>query len=150
LQTSSALRNWLPVVAWTALIVLESAIGSSGNTGVLLYRAATWLFGHVDPVRFAAFHHIFRKTCHFFGYGILAYLCLRAFSATLLTANRPKCIALAITCTFVVACIDELHQSFSPARTGQFSDVVLDTCGAITLITVAMLVRRPAPSALER
>jgi VanZ family protein len=29
--------------------------------------------------------------------------------------------------------LDEIHQSFLPSRTGQWQDVVLDTCGAVVL-----------------
>jgi VanZ family protein len=40
---------------------------------------------------------------------------------------------LAILATFLVASADEYHQSFLPNRTGQFSDVLLDSCGAVAL-----------------
>ena len=142
MPTQPSLRTWLPVVLWTALIALESSYGSSANTGSILYAVATRVFGHIDRTRFELAHHLLRKTGHFLGYGILGYLWFRAFSRTLAHESRMKCAALATGCAFVIASLDELHQSFSPARTGQFSDVVLDTCGAVLLIGVAMLLAR--------
>ena len=137
--THPLLRNWLPVILWTGLIVLESAIGSSANTGSLLYRFLTRFLGHIDAATFAVVHHAIRKTGHFIGYGILGLLWFRAFANTFSAATRFKCAVLGVACTFVVGSLDELHQTFSPARTGRFSDVVLDSCGAIVIITAAIL-----------
>ena len=129
-------RFWLPVIVWTILIALESTIGSSANTGSVLYRVITAVIGQVDPGRFEIFHHLLRKCGHFFGYGILGWLWFRAFTQTLRPAVRMKCASLAIVATFITASLDEWHQSFSSARTGQFSDVLLDTCGALVLIAL--------------
>jgi len=140
-------RFWLPVIAWTILIALESAVGSSANTGSVLYRVITAVIGQVDPGRFEIFHHILRKCGHFFGYGILGWLWFRAFTQTLRPAVRMKCASLAIVATFITASLDEWHQSFSSARTGQFSDVLLDTAGALLLVTIALVMssRRHEP-----
>ena len=131
--------NWLPVVLWCGIIVLESAIGSSANTRGILLHIVTWLIGPVDRAKFEVFHHIVRKTGHFLGYGILGFLWFRAFAHTLARATRLRCAGLAIACAFAVASLDEWHQSFSSARTATFADVVLDTCGAMVLVTLAML-----------
>jgi VanZ family protein len=132
------IRIWLPVLAWIGVIALESGFGSSANTGSMLYKAVAWIFGSVDLARFESFHHILRKCGHFFGYGILGYLWFRAFTLSL-GASRLACAAIAIGCTFAVASLDEWHQSFSSARTGQFSDVLLDTAGALLVVTIALL-----------
>lgn len=108
----------------------------------MLYRIATSLFGHIDPVRFEYYHHIIRKLGHFFGYGFLGYLVFRALCDTVASFTRAKCATIAIAVAFVVASLDELHQSFSPGRTALFSDVILDTCGAIALVTVAIVAHR--------
>jgi VanZ family protein len=144
--------NWVPVILWCVIIALESAIGSSANTGGILLHLVTWLIGPVDHAKFEVFHHIARKSGHFLGYGILGLLWFRAFAHTLNCATRVKCASLAIACTFAVASLDEWHQSFSPTRTATFRDVVLDTCGALVLVTLAMLTfarrwQRPAEEA---
>ncbi len=136
------LRIWLPVVLWTMIIATESLFGSAANTGPLLKGALTWLFGAVDPVVFDRLHAALRKGGHFLGYGIFGYLWLRAFSATFPNGARLICGALAIACTFFIASLDEWHQSFSPSRTGHFGDVVLDTCGALLLVSMALVAVR--------
>jgi VanZ family protein len=143
------IRIWLPVLIWIGVIALESGFGSSANTGSMLYKAVAWIFGSVNLARFESFHHVLRKCGHFFGYGILGYLWLRAFTGSL-EASRLTCAAFAIGCTFAVASVDEWHQSFSSARTGQFTDVLLDTSGAVLLVTIALLAaaRRREPRAV--
>jgi VanZ family protein len=74
--------------------------------------------------------------------GIFGYLWLRAFWATFPNGTRIIWAGLAIACTFLIASLDEWHQSFSPARTGHFKDVVLDTCGALLLVSLAMVAIR--------
>jgi VanZ family protein len=142
-------RIWLPVLIWIGVIALESMVGSSTNTGSLLYSAVVSIFGSVDSARFELFHHILRKCGHFFGYGILGYLWFRAFTLSL-ESSRLTCAAFAIGCTFAVASLDEWHQSFSSARTGQFTDVLLDTSGAVLLVAIALLAaaRRREPRAV--
>jgi hypothetical protein len=99
---------------------MESFFGSSGNTEALLEGTLIWLFGQVDPVIFDRLHVVLRKGGHFLGYGIFGYLWLRAFSATYPNGTRIIWPGLAIACTFLIASLDEWHQSFSPARTGHF------------------------------
>ena len=111
---------------------------------MILQSLLEWMFGDVDPGRFEVFHHILRKTGHFLGYGILGYLWFRAFIGTLQRWTPLACAALAIAFTFVVASLDEWHQSFLPDRTGQFKDVVLDVSGALVLVSMAFSSSRGA------
>lgn len=43
---------------------------------------------------------------------------------------------------FLIACIDETLQLFSPGRSSQVSDVVIDTCGVILGLVVVLALRR--------
>ena len=56
---------------------------------------------------------------------------------------------MAILATFVVACADEIHQSFLPNRIGAFSDVLLDTCGAAAM-GLALFLAMQAAERLKR
>lgn len=139
----SLLSAWLPVILWSAIIALQSMFGSGANTGTFLERLAVWLFGGVDPKTFDLIHFILRKGGHFLGYGVLGYLCFRAFSHTLKGASPLVNAGLAIVCAAAVAALDEWHQSFLPDRTGTFQDVALDAAGAVALVSLAaILVRR--------
>lgn len=66
-----------------------------------------------------------RKTAH-----LILYLSLG--SGVYLLTGRVK---ISVGVVFVLAGIDEFYQAFIPGRTGQFIDVILDTCGGITGIT---------------
>ncbi len=45
--------------------------------------------------------------------------------------NKNKVILFSIIGVFLYACTDEFHQTFVPGRSGQFTDVLVDTSGAI-------------------
>lgn len=132
-------------MAWILLLAVESSdIGSSDHTGKLLRQLWTLVLGNPDPETFDEVHHLIRKTGHFTGYAILGWFIFRALRAT--WRNRQEVLAkgreyywqlrwsvLGIAGTAVAASLDEFHQSFNPARTGRWQDVVLDTSGALAL-----------------
>lgn len=122
------------------------------HTGSWLAAVVGPIFGH-SALKYVDFiNHIMRKTGHFTGYGILSFLLYRGWREITLiqVENRLKpamrtpeflralrrvwcarASALAILSTFLVASLDELHQTFLPNRTGVFRDVLLDTTGAL-------------------
>jgi VanZ family protein len=139
------LRTWLPVLTFTLLLAFESTsyLGSD-RTSDPLRRVVEALFGYDVCVNWEAIHHLIRKIGHFIGYGIFSFLCFRAFWITLygVASRIPRqlrAFALSILTTFLAGALDELHQSFVPNRTGQFSDVLLDTCGGVALCFVLFL-----------
>jgi VanZ family protein len=144
---------WLPVILWVGIIAVESTgMMSSDNTDGVLYAVVSAIFGHIDRHRFDIFHAVLRKCGHFTGYAILSLLFFRAllntFSlATAAAAYRSFAVA-SIVFTFVVASLDEWHQTFLPKRTGKFSDVLLDTAGAIAVQVALLLVLRIRQSKL--
>jgi VanZ family protein len=144
------MRTWLPVLACAAVFAVESTpyLGAD-HTSAPLQRIAEALFGYDACVHWDLIHHIIRKTGHFMGYGIFSLVCFRSFWITLQDAGsrllrQMKAHGLAILATFLVASADEFHQSFLPNRTGQLSDVLLDTCGAVALGLVLFLAMRAA------
>jgi VanZ family protein len=88
----------------------------------------------------ALINHILRKGGHFMGYGLLGVLFARGWFALLRrrivsswSGLRLRAGALGVASIFVVGGCDEIHQTFLPTRGACFSDVLLDTCGALTL-----------------
>lgn len=78
---------------------------------------------------------IIRKATHFFGYGILAvifYFFYRKLSWRLPTV-------LAFLSIVIIASLDEFRQSTIPGRSGIVDDVILDACGAFTLLVCVKL-----------
>ena len=82
-----------------------------------------------------------RKTGHFGEYAILGIL-ITMFAMTF-RAYRSKKIRyrlMTIVVPFIYACTDEFHQLFVPGRSGEFTDVCLDTVGATFGILLVMII----------
>jgi VanZ family protein len=144
------LRTWLPVLTCAAVLAVESTsyLGAD-HTSDPLQSAAEAIFGYDVGLRWDLIHHLIRKTGHFLGYGIFALICFRGFWIVLEGAGsrvlrQMWAHGLAIFTTFLAAGADEFHQSLLPNRTGQFSDVLLDTCGAVALCLVLFLAMQAA------
>jgi VanZ family protein len=130
---------WFPVLLGLTVICLESTrTMGAANTAAWLLAFCDWLWGHVNETSVLTANFVLRKLGHFFGYGMLSLLFRRAWIITFrLNWKGPRsrlifsASALAVICTFFVACADELHQIFLPGRTSSFHDVLLDTSGAL-------------------
>jgi VanZ family protein len=151
------LRAWMPVLACLLVFAFESTPwGGADHTSAPLRRIAEALFGFDRLAYWEPIHFVIRKTGHFIGYGLFSLVCFRAFrimqrQPARRLSDRLSAHGLAIAATFVVASADEFHQTFLPNRYGCFSDVLLDTSGAVTLglllflATVLVSLFRPAP-----
>jgi VanZ family protein len=142
------LKVWLPVAIAIAIICIESTdtFSSEHTSGWLRPIIERWL-GAFSDARWETFHHYFRKTGHFVGYGTVGFTFLRAWLHTLAQRGRTSLFTwrlestiLAIFSTAIVASADEFHQTFIPSRTGTPVDVLLDTCGATVLCLLVWLV----------
>lgn len=100
--STTALRLWLPVAAWAALIFALSSVPDLG-TGL-----GTWDL-------------VLRKLAHTGEYAVLGALLLRALR------NPLPAAALAVA----YAASDELHQHFVAGRRGRPLDVAIDTVGVL-------------------
>lgn len=140
------MRTWLPVLVCTLIFAAESTpYFGADRTSAPLRRLAEIICGYGVDAHWAVIHHLIRKTGHFMGFGIFSMVCFRGFWITLQGVafqllRQLRAHGLAILSTFLMASADEFHQSFLPNRTGQFSDVLLDCCGAAVLCFVLFLV----------
>lgn len=141
------LRVWLPTLLAVSVIATESTGRfSANNTSAYLRPIVEHYFGHIRNDVWAEGHHIFRKSGHFLGFGLVCLTFLRAWLLQLgcladLSRNawRRRSVLFALGCTFLVASADEFHQTFVPGRTGLFSDVLLDTCGGLLFCALIWL-----------
>lgn len=82
-----------------------------------------------------------RKCMHasvYFVLSILIFNCLKTFKI-----SGWKTIIIPIGIAFLYACTDEFHQLFVDGRTSQFTDVLIDTFGAIlgiAMINIAIII----------
>jgi VanZ family protein len=141
--------TWIPAMFAVLVICCESQkVMGGNNTGIWLNHFLTWAGLQESDTAVGVLNHILRKAGHFTGYGLLG-LCfargwmsiLRARLVSTWTGLRLHAGACGVASSFVVACCDEIHQSFLPGRVSCFSDVMIDTSGAITLglITFGLL-----------
>lgn len=143
------LVTWLPVTIMLIAIAIESTHAfSAGHTSGWLRMAFQSIAGPVTDSRWESVHHILRKTGHFTGYGLLGLAWMRAWlifwREPLLRRSyvtwRAFSLAMALSCTVLVASLDELHQSFMVDRTGSIWDVALDTTGATVMLMFCLAV----------
>ena len=140
------LKVWIAAGLWLGIIVTESSmLGGTGNTNRILYPLFHFLFG-MDHAHFEPWHHILRKTGHFFGYFILSVLFFRAWRATL---PQPDVrgwwftwARIAWMITTLVACLDEWHQAYTAGRGSSVHDVLLDSTGALVAQIIIWLMWR--------
>ena len=119
----------------------------SKQTGQMLLSFIAVFHSHVEGPTLELANHLLRKSGHFLGYGTLGVIFCRAWAAQLnrfttltWTDVRLRGAILGVLSVFLVACADEYHQSFLPGRTSTFTDVLLDTCGALIVNTIVFLV----------
>lgn len=101
-----------------------------------------WLFPEATEAQLGMVHLLTRKTAHFVEYAILAFLARRAFITSTREWLKNHWFALSLIFVVVVAVIDELHQSFVPARTGSIYDSGIDIAGGFTVLLVCWIHRR--------
>jgi VanZ family protein len=112
-----AMKFVLPPVLWASVIFYFSSLPT------------------VTASEFYLWDFLLKKTAHFVEYGILAILIYRALTNYEIKKDRAKWLSILIA--FLYAITDEYHQSFVPGRGPSVRDVVIDTIGAVILLTAA-------------
>lgn len=147
-------RMWLtayaPLVIWTIFTLgLGSGAASMTETSRFIGPLLRFLFPTADADTLYLYHAAIRKMAHIFLYGVLCLLALRAFRI------YRRQIVLALCYVGLVAVVDEVNQSFDPARTATPWDVLLDLFGGAIAVVIYLLVsgwwkRRQVRDSLER
>lgn len=98
-------------------------------------------------------NEVCRKVGHFLGYGMIGLLFRNAWHSSIraqltrlgvglaTVQGMVSVSAISVLSTFLVACLDELHQRYVPGRVSSFRDVMIDTTGAIFLNLVFWAMR---------
>jgi VanZ family protein len=73
--------------------------------------------------------YFFRKGAHFFSYLVLGVLVMNALRRSGVEGFRLCIFALGICVLYAIS--DEVHQLFVHGRSGQVTDVLLDSVGAV-------------------
>jgi lipopolysaccharide/colanic/teichoic acid biosynthesis glycosyltransferase/VanZ family protein len=137
----------LPLLVWMAIIF---PVGNKALASSWIYetfaRILHWLAPRASQHALDVGYIIFRKTLHFFEYGILALLFYRAFRSGRgpYWSKRAGIFAAASACAY--GFLDEFLQSFVPHRYGSPVDWGVDTAGilAATVLLARLGSRRDA------
>ena len=83
-----------------------------------------------------------RKTAHFTLYFLLGLTYISLLKE--FNLNDKKLLIYTIIFVFIYACSDEIHQLFVPGRSGEITDVLIDTTGGIlaSFIYIVFRIRR--------
>lgn len=114
------------------LLSHQNGQDSSETSGILLEFLKLLGIGPGSSVQ-GALSYLVRKAGHFTEYLILAILFLRNQKEQ---ESSGRTVFYALLFVFLYACSDEFHQSFIPGRGPAFTDVLIDTIGGLTGITL--------------
>ncbi len=140
---------WILVVLWMGVIFSfsaenaeESLETSDGIVDIVVDNLFEYKKDTLSEDEFLSFKEtvsrFVRKSAHFIAYMILGILTLSALFAHRLKNKTRVSISLGIC--FLYAVSDEIHQIFVPGRAGRFTDVLIDTSGAVLGILLVFAV----------
>ena len=123
---------WLPVAIWMAVVFFFSAQPAEESV-VLSGGLTSWLVNisqslPIPEAEMHALHGSVRKYAHFLVYLVLGLLVARALAKSR-QLNRLTLLSALLVCV-LYAVSDEVHQLYVPGRSGQVSDVLLDSAGS--------------------
>lgn len=133
---------WMGVIFWFSSRNAELSAMDSTRIGRAIADMLAKGFTGWDESAKEAFvlsvDHAVRKTAHFLEYMILGIFLSGVFAEYRMRPLRwMKRVWISGT---LYAVTDELHQIFTPGRSCQLSDVILDSCGVAAGILLALLV----------
>jgi VanZ family protein len=137
---------YAPLFIWIGVILfLGSGQGSMTRTSLIIRPVLEFLFPAATEETLLLYHGLIRKGAHFTEYAVLGFLASRAFARMRTAFFRKYFYLAAAALVLLVAGLDELIQSFNPARTGAILDVAIDLTGGLTAIVLYWLIRSRYP-----
>lgn len=154
--------SWGAVIGWMVIIFYlshQSGTASSDLSSNITEKIIRFLTIILPfDLAFQDIHSFIRKGAHFFAYFLLGILVYHALVESIQRFSRGKlckkrndsvgrisrylsniCIALLISILYAIS--DEWHQRFIPGRSGEIKDVLIDTLGALTGISLYVFIQ---------
>ena len=139
--------SWSLAILWMGLIFYfshqpasESSELSSGITEVIVDMVNTIAPDKDIVLNYDNISFLIRKSAHFGVYLILGLLVSNGLILSKMSRARVMYLAFLICVLYAIS--DELHQLFIPGRSGQISDVLLDSTGGLGGILLMSAIRR--------
>lgn len=117
----------------------DSSSKLSENTGRVLFKLFSFLFGSYNEEKFKIFHIVLRKVAHFYNFALVGAL---VFCLCRIIEKDEKSTFLILFSGVLAAACDEFHQYFVPGRSAQVSDVLIDFSGVLFGALVIYLMLR--------
>lgn len=128
--------RYAPFIFWLGVIFyLSSGNASMSNTSRFIRPLLEFLFPNTPEETLIIYHAHIRKIAHPTVYAILAFFAARAFYSSLNKFLQKTWFLISLLTVFIVASLDELNQSFTASRTGNFRDIMLDAAGGLMMLT---------------
>ena len=140
---------WVPAVCIMVIIFNFSSMvaDDSSNTSIPIAEVVIQKIEQTMDISidngsesYGLIHHLVRKAGHFLEYMALGCTLVLPF-AFIYTGNYYKIKVLLSSELFAAfyACTDEFHQTFVPGRDGNFTDVGIDSMGALAGICAGFI-----------
>lgn len=146
------LAAWIPAVFMA--LVISGFSGQDGNesqglsdraaavivdmadaSGIINAQSEEMRSAYISGIQFPI-----RKAAHMTEYAVFTLCVLFALYVWRLQSAPLYCAGLLITLAYAAS--DEFHQLFIPGRSGQFSDVMIDTAGGLAAILIIIAINR--------
>lgn len=132
---------WMCTVFWFSSQVGDDSKAQSGNT---IRKIITSFNKNITKenleIIVETLQPFVRKLAHFSIYtlgGMLIYNLINKYNL-----NKKVKIIYTIIISALYATSDEIHQLFVPYRSGQVTDVLIDTCGVITGVILFIIIAK--------
>lgn len=132
---------WMCTVFWFSSQLGDDSKAQSGNT---IRKIITFFNKNITKenleIIVETLQPFVRKLAHFSIYtlgGMLIYNLINKYNL-----NKKVKIIYTIIISALYATSDEIHQLFVPYRSGQVTDVLIDTCGVITGVILFIIIAK--------
>lgn len=119
------------------LVIFVMSHQDANDSSVLSGGIVAFFTNALNITNVDLFHWFIRKLAHAVIYALLGFFTLNALSHEKI---KPNHILLALAISILYAISDEIHQTFIPGRSGNVTDVLIDTLGAsLGLLTLTII-----------
>lgn len=127
------IKYFIPAIIWMIFIFIMS--NTTGNQSANQSNFFVEMLINLIKIDPDMLSFIIRKTAHMSEYAILLLLIYYGLHKSKFNFQ----LLLSFLFTFIYACSDEFHQIFIPGRSGQFKDILIDSCGALVMLLIIYL-----------
>lgn len=129
------LRYFIPMIIWMIVIfVMSNTNGNDSSSQSNFFANIVLQFVNINKETLT---FIIRKAAHMSEYAILALLTY--YALTKIAFNKKIIFQITFLISFLYACSDEFHQLFISGRSGQFTDVLIDSAGCLIMLLFSYL-----------